>query len=124
MVARFAPDIALKIDQAFAILNAEGVTPIITDGFRTLADQTARYNASQSGASPYPAALPGTSIHEIGEGIDFGPNTNGAANFKKIVDAMQAVGLTWGQSFHDVVHFELFHTPSPKQIAACEREHP
>ena len=139
VVALFAPDLAYKVDAALAILNLNGIVPVITDGFRALADQTARYEASKSGQSQYPAAKPGTGIHEVGEGIDFGINANGQTNSDAIMKAMKGQGLTWGGDWprtrvdaagnvvkgsYDPVHYENFHTPSPTQLAACEREHP
>ena len=139
VVALFAPDLAGKLDQALAILNSQGITPTITDGFRTRADQQARwdkYQAALAAGMPrcgtvdpgipctFPAAQAGTGIHEIGDGVDFGANSNGA-NWATIRDVLNGInGLHWGASFSDSIHWETAHTPSQSQIANCEREHP
>jgi RHS repeat-associated protein len=131
VVALFAPDLAYKVDAALKVLNDEGIVPVITDGFRTLADQQSRYDNWINGNSTFPAAKPGTGVHEIGEAIDFGLNANGAINSAQIEEALAGVagqGLTWGGTWkgrqYDPVHFENVHSPSTSQLAACEKEHP
>ncbi len=134
----FAPDLAILIDGAISVLNHMGIVPVITDGFRTRADQQARWDKYQKAKDAglprcsatlrtgcwYPAARPGTGIHEIGDGIDFGHLANGS-NWQRIADVLNSItGLNWGNSFNDDIHWETAHAPSPAQIANCEREHP
>ncbi len=122
VTALFAPDMAAKIDSAFAVLNQEGVVPTITSGFRTAASQQA-VQGSPNGSAPV-----GRSWHQVGEAIDLNSQVS-ASTFQEILSAMTNVGLTWGGTFRhkDPVHYQnaLGATfPNPAQVAACAREHP
>ncbi len=119
VIALFAPDIAAKIDAAFAILNQEGVVPMITSRFRNASRQ-----AQQQG-SPYGAAQ--VSWHQVGEAIDLNSKVSTSTE-QEIVAAMTAEGLTWGGTFkhNDPVHFQnapAGTSPSAAQVAACAKEH-
>ena len=118
--AMFAPDMAALIDAAFAVLNQEGVVPMITSGFRTAASQLAQQN------SPYGHAQ--VSWHQVGEAIDINSKVSTSV-FQEIVDAMTAEGLTWGGTFRhkDPVHFQDARagtSPNAALVAACAKEHP
>ena len=120
VVALFAPDMAVKIDAAFAVLNQEGIVPMITGGFRTAAGQAAVQN------SPFGAAQ--VSQHQIGEAIDINHNVS-ASTWQAIEAAMTGQGLTWGGTFRrkDPVHYQNAPAgtiPDPNQVAACAAEHP
>jgi uncharacterized protein YcbK (DUF882 family) len=119
-VALFAPDMAVDIDAAFAVLNAEGIVPMITSGFRTADGQLGLQG------SPYGAAQ--VSWHQIGEAIDVNSKI-AASTFQAIVAAMTDEGLVWGGTFRhkDPVHFQNAPkgtSPSAIQVAACAQEHP
>jgi RHS repeat-associated protein len=122
VVALFAPDMAADIDAAFAILNQEGIVPMITSGFRTAAAQQGVQG------SPFGAAQVGTSWHQVGEAIDLNHNVSNSV-WPAIVAAMTGEGLTWGGTFShpDPVHFQNAPAgthPSATQVAACASEHP
>lgn len=73
----------------------------VTSGFRTHAKQKKLYDAYRQGLSPLPAAVPGTSDHEIGYAIDVT-----STNQDKLVALLTSAGLYWaGPS--DPVHFSL-----------------
>jgi hypothetical protein len=117
--AIFAPEMASALGRAFENLNAQGITPMITDGFRTRAEQLDRYRNARFGRVP-------TGLHQIGLAVDINSND---PNFEAIKNALTAEGLTWGGTFNtpDPVHFQLAPggtAPDPRQLAACEREHP
>ncbi len=117
--AVFAPDMAKALSAAFRTLNVRSITPMITDGFRTQAEQLDRYQNATYGAVPM-------GLHQIGLAVDINSNDR---NFPAIKAAITAQGLTWGGTFShpDPVHFQLGPPgtkPSPEQLAACEREHP
>ena len=133
--AMFAPAMAEALDEAILILNDEGITPTITSGFRTAAQQA---NAAGGGSGGNPAAPVGLSWHEVGLAVDISM-TNSSATNALILNAMADAGLTWGGTFTvpkpDKVHFQLpaartsaagvsSGAPSPFQVANCEREHP
>jgi len=120
VTALFAPDMVAAIDAAFAILNQEGIVPMITSGFRTTAGQ-----AAQQG-SPHGAAQ--VSWYQVGEAIDINGKVP-ATTEQAIVAAMTGEGLTWGGTFRhkDPVHFQnapAGSSPNPDQVAACAKEHP
>ena len=117
--ARFNPTFSAKLSQAFAELNARGITPHITSGFRTSQDQERMRNGA-SGTNP--AAR--VSLHQVGLAVDV--NTLGG-NFGAIREAMSRQGLTWGGNFRkpDRPHFQLPPpgTPTdPTEAAKCEEE--
>lgn len=115
---KFDPKFAEKLSEAFKDLNARGITPYITSGFRTSADQNRMRNGA-SGSNP--AAR--TSLHQIGMAIDLNTMTSSFATIKSV---MQSHGLTWGGNFKtpDRPHFQLppagTKTDSA-QAAACEK---
>ncbi len=114
------PVVAEKIRRALDTLNAKGIVPTLTDGFRTPEMQTARRSAASSGRSKYPAAG-GVSSHQVGMGHDFGLNSN-APNNAAIRKAMTEQGLSNGAEFNDPVHYyvpEFRDHRSPEWVASC-----
>lgn len=103
------------MDEVFGALNAQGVIPILEDGFRTEGEQSDR-------RKKYPIAAR-TSWHEVGLAIDFKASDPNSAAIEK---AMVAAGFRNGRSFDDVGHFDLASGGSRSQSAAdaCSREHP
>jgi uncharacterized protein YcbK (DUF882 family) len=119
-IALFAPDMAADIDAVFSVLNAEGIVPMITSGFRTAAAELGVQG------SPYGAAQ--VSWHQVGEAIDINSRVP-ASTFQAIVVAMTDEGLVWGGTFShkDPVHFQNAPkgtSPSLTQVAACAQQHP
>ena len=79
--------------------EATGQRLQITSAKRSRADQERLYNAYISGQSPYPAARPGTSAHELGSAVDIG-------NFNAAMEYLYAAGLRQTVA-NDPVHFQL-----------------
>jgi RHS repeat-associated protein len=121
VLAQFAPELAAILSAAFLELNQMGITPIISSGFRT-ADAQRRAEKE----TPYYAAAGGASWHRVGLAIDFKPKQPGSDEIREV---MIRHGLYWGGNFSrpDPVHFTSARpgtSPDPRQIAACDREHP
>jgi RHS repeat-associated protein len=116
---RFASEFAAVLSDAFAQLNAKGITPYITSGFRTSADQ-ARMRGGASGSNPAASV----SNHQLGLSIDLNTRT---PDFPTIRAVLTGAGLTWGGNFRhkDPPHFQLppAGTRADRaQAAICEAE--
>lgn len=91
-----------------------GVPLRVTSGFRSRADQERLWQAWLSGASPYPAAKPGSSRHEVGRAVDVVWEASGTSEpfegaWGLLGDyAERYLGMRWGGRFRptDPVHFE------------------
>jgi RHS repeat-associated protein len=119
--ARFNPDTAQMLSRALANLNKQGITPVITSGYRSPSTQSALVN----GNSPFVITPARVSWHEAGAAVDFGPNSNGKA-FPAIVTAMVNEGFVWGQKFRtpDPPHFQSQPpgtSPSADMVGWCAR---
>jgi Bacterial protein of unknown function (DUF882). len=101
------PNLSYLAGNAISAANGQGVTPMITSGFRTSAAQL-RARATTN----FVAAR--LSHHQEGTAIDFNHND---PNFGTIRDAMAAQGLTWGGNFaglsYDPVHFQIARAGTP-----------
>jgi RHS repeat-associated protein len=109
--AIFQEQMAVDLDNALQILNAQGITPVIDSGFRTVSQ-----NKQNKGSSP-------TSLHLIGEAVDIDTNQ---PNFATIAQVLEQVGLFQGPGNEDH-HFQLQPwgtQASLPQIKACSSEHP
>ena len=116
---RFTPEMASILSEAFAELNAKGIRPYITSGFRTSGDQS-RMRGGASGSNP--AAR--VSNHQLGLSIDLNTRT---ADFPTIRATLTGAGLTWGGNWRsaDPPHFQLppgGTRADPEQAAICETE--
>ena len=130
----FSPAAATALDAAIAAMNAQGIDPTITDGFRTLADQ------ANAGSGNHPKAPPGQSWHEVGLAVDISEKSVSATQWGEIVGDMKTAGFTWGGAFtgrgYDPIHFQFapdnVHAngtvtsgaPSMSAVTARESEHP
>lgn len=78
----------------------------VTSTIRSSAEQTRLYRRFQQGLSKYPAAPPGTSLHEQGRAIDIVARPE---VLKWIAPYWESLGpsFKWGGRFHDEIHFEL-----------------
>ena len=116
-VALFQPQMATDLTAAFESLNAQGIVPMITSGFRNASDQL---RMIQGGSGLNPAAH--VSWHEVGMAVDLNSRVS---NFSDIENAMAAQGLVWGGTFHtkpDIVHFQIPAAgtrPSAALVQAC-----
>jgi len=91
-----------------------GFTARVTSGFRTHKQQQDLYDAWRQGRSPYPAARPGTSDHEIGKAIDVLSTDEGA-----LVALLTEAGLFWAGA-SDPIHFSMIGPNSRLAVARGE----
>ncbi len=91
-----------KVQNFFGSLEAQGITPVVTDAFRTPSDQQSRLQTSNFG----PAQV-GSSLHEAGFAIDINWKSYKNSQQSLILDAARDAGLSWGGRFkkYDPVHF-------------------
>lgn len=89
----------------FLLMAAQqaGANPRVTSGLRTFAQQAKLYVKYLAGLSPYPAAPPGSSMHEVGRAFDVA-----TANDAYWLPVMGAVWKSWGGRWYasDPIHFE------------------
>jgi RHS repeat-associated protein len=117
--ARFDPTTAAMLSDALANLNAQGIVPVITSGYRPPNVQAAQFtNAFALNLAP-------VSWHEAGQAVDFGPNNN-RGNMGAITAALTQSGFVWGGTFvspgPDPRHFQSQPAgtrPSAALVAAC-----
>jgi RHS repeat-associated protein len=103
-VGYFQPSFASQVANGIATLNAQGIVPMITSGFRTPGTQL---SLRMGGSGTNPAAI--TSWHQQGLAADFGLNSNNPYNVQ-VQNAMHQQGMTWGGNWsgnqYDPVHFQ------------------
>ena len=114
-VDAFQPGMQSQLTGAIQDLNSQGITPMITSGFRTGADQQRMRNGG-SGGNP---AAKGYSHHQEGTAVDV--NTKDG-NFGATKNAMTAQGLTWGGNFRapDRPHFQQAAAGTPASAATVQ----
>lgn len=83
----------------------------VTNTVRTRSTQERLYRRWRAGLSPYPAARPGTSLHERGLAWDMDVRPrSGLAELGKVWEQFgRAYGIPtrWGGRFRDPIHFEV-----------------
>lgn len=77
----------------------------VTSGYRSYALQARLYRRWLQGASPFPAAPPGNSMHELGRAFDLGGLD--ASELAQLGAIWESWGGRWGGRFGDPIHFEL-----------------
>jgi hypothetical protein len=111
MAAGLDPKLATIAKNLPKVCKSLGFNARVTSGYRSKKKQTELYINYKNGYSPYPAAYPGTSDHEIGMAIDVVTDNQDA-----LVALLTAAGLYWaGPS--DPIHFSAI-SPKSKIIKA------
>lgn len=73
---------------------------------RSSADQARLYRQAQAGLSRFPAAPPGSSMHE--QGLAFDISVPGHPEVLRALGAVwERAGFTWGGRFGDPIHFDF-----------------
>jgi len=87
-----------------------GLRPVVTSTRRSNATQRRLYSRWKSGLSPYPAAVPGTSLHQLGWAFDmWSPDPQGMAWLNKVWEHWG--GVSGGRT--DPVHYQPFPYRAP-----------
>lgn len=109
-----APELAWTIWWMDRVTSSAGYPLRVSSGYRSTAAQAALYDRWIRGESPYPAAKPGTSQHELGRAVDLVWEKTGTREpfqgaWKALGRLGERVGLVWGGRFsvYDPIHFEL-----------------
>ncbi|MDB4914048.1 MAG: hypothetical protein JWM95_1692, partial [Gemmatimonadetes bacterium] len=94
----FSPQLASMLHDRIKSLNSEGITPWISDGYRTAAMQkplkkTAKYVAAK------------LSWHQTGDAVDFSESLNSKKSFQEIRTTMDP-GMRSGRDFDDPLHWD------------------
>lgn len=85
-----------------------GYGPTVTSVFRTRGQQARLYRRYLQGVSPWPAAPPGSSLHEFGAAFDMVVAAGGkSAQQRAVGELWERLGGRWGGRFNDEVHFEV-----------------
>lgn len=100
--AGLQPDAARQLASAIAEATAAGLNPVVTEAFRTFADQTALYLNRAS--NPNPVAQPGTSAHEKGVAVDISIKGMSADELRTLKDIMEKYGFNQPVA-NDPVHW-------------------
>ncbi len=87
------------------LLEPAAASARITSPFRTRRQQAKLYRRYLAGMSPYPAAPPGSSLHEQGRAFDLGGLSS--QELQTLGQTWEGWGGRWGGRFGDPIHFEL-----------------
>jgi hypothetical protein len=110
------PKLAIIARNLPKVARSQGFEARVTSGYRTKKKQQQLYTDYKNGYSPYPAAIPGTSDHEIGMALDVVSN-----NQDKLVALMTGAGLFWAGPT-DPIHFSAID-PKSKLMKARGESH-
>ncbi len=93
--------------QAFIdAVREAGITVQITSTRRSTALQSKLYEAYKRGQSPYPAAPPGHSQHNLGLAFDMDVDDRSVLPILGEIWESLGKGFRWGGRFRDPVHFD------------------
>lgn len=110
------PDLVTKVKRLISLAAADGHTLIVTQAFRSIAQQNALYAQGRTKPGKIVTnARGGQSNHNKGTAVDLAFVVNGAVTweeslYRKLGKYAQAVGLKWGgdwKRFKDKPHVEL-----------------
>ena len=91
-------------DALYAVAVRYGLQPRVTSVFRSISEQRILYERYKSGASKYPAAAPGRSLHNYGHAFDLVVSSPEGQRWLGAV--WEYWGGRWGGRFNDEVHFD------------------
>jgi len=105
-LALLHPDFRPFAEFMHELATAVGFSPVITSTLRTRSEQERLYRRWKDGLSRFPAAKPGTSVHESGFAFDM--DVADERNLKPLGEFWERFGpgFRWGGRFKDPVHFE------------------
>lgn len=94
------------VELLYQVAAENGLKPVVTSTLRTFREQSDLYRRWKSGLSRFPAAKPGTSIHETGLAFDM--DVADERFLKPLGELWESFGpgFRWGGRFKDPIHFE------------------
>src|SRR5689334_18876199 len=101
------PQLWMPASALISWAERQGWAPRVTSARRTRGQQARLYRTWLAGLSPYPAAPPGQSMHELGRAFDLGGLSDAQLATLGAVWERLTPGARWGGRFHDPIHFEL-----------------
>lgn len=120
------PTVAAKQEELIASARANGISILVTDGFRSIEEQDALYEQGRSASGQIVTnAQGGDSYHNYGLAVDFAlinskgeviwdmeydGNGNGIADWLEVVELAKQLGFSWGgdwTSFPDYPHLQM-----------------
>lgn len=104
MFSSLAPGLQAAAQFLFDTAAANGLHPQVTSVRRSTAQQARLYRRYLAGLSPYPAAPPGRSLHEVGRAFDM--VVNDSRYYPALGALWERMGGKWGGRFQDEIHFE------------------
>lgn len=108
--AGLQPQLRPYASALFAVGRQYGLNPVVTSTRRSSATQRRLFRRWQAGLSPYPAAVPGTSLHELGWAFDMWSGTPGGMEWLNKVWEYWG-GVSGGKT--DPVHYQPFPYTAP-----------
>jgi len=91
------------------LANNLNLSPVITSTKRSYTAQAELYRKYKAGLSRFPAARPGTSIHETGFAFDMDLKDERYLTPLGEIWERFGPGFRWGGRFKDPIHFEYRH---------------
>lgn len=126
VVTGLHPIVAAKEKELLSIAGRKGIRVVITEGYRSSAEQNVLYRQGRSSPGKIVTyAKGGQSYHNYGLAIDFAlkkpngdiiwdmkydGNDNGKADWLEVVDIAKKLGFTWGgdwSDFQDYPHLQM-----------------
>lgn len=98
------PELQPWAEALYDVAVTYGGRPRVTSTFRSIREQSTLYTRYKSGASPYPAAPPGRSLHNYGHAFDI--VTRDPEFQQWLGQVWKSWGGRWGGDFSDPIHFD------------------
>lgn len=134
------PVVEERTNQLIQNMADQGITVVITDGFRSVEEQNVLYEQGRTTAgSIVTYAKGGESLHNFGLAVDFALKTeagqviwdmefdgngNGSADWMEVVERAKELGFEWGgdwNGFEDYPHLQLDFGLSLNELQRGER---
>lgn len=101
-VSGLQKDMASQLAAAITEAAAAGLSPVVTEAFRTYADQAALH--ANRASNPYPVAKPGSSAHEAGVAVDISLKGMSGDQLRILKEIMDKYGFSQPVA-NDPVHW-------------------
>lgn len=103
-------------DLLVSVAEMVGLKPVVTSARRSYRVQARLYRDYLEGRSRYPAAKPGTSLHERGLAFDITVEPMEALTVLGQIWESFGPGFKWGGRFKDPIHFQWTPPTQPTSV--------